>query len=559
MSRYLDDDRGQAIWVGFVLLLTLLLLVLAGYQAFSVPNQNAETEFEHSQQLQGDMIDVSNALVDVRPGAEGAQTQRPVQVRLGTSYRTRVLTINPPAPVGRLQSVDRGPIEFTDATVTGAFEGDPQTALLDEPHDTQLLTYRPSYNEFGGAPTRTSFEHSLLYEQYDTATLSVRDQRTIRGGTQRLNLIAYEGEVSAQSPRTTLDPETLDGPTPPVPIAPDDGETFTLTLPTDAPDHWASAAVIGESFDTGEPEARAIDTDATSVTVELRGQWDLQMARVGFDGGTQDNRLSSIAQVAADEAATANRTYRVRWDRAATAADPAVEYDDATDSLLIDDDAGSVQAAVIVEERATGEPIENATVDPGTTDAGVIDFGAEPVQTDQSGRTTVQLRIGDPGTARLFAASGDAVDSVDASVITDGEGDGSADAVDYAGGLTLRGNGNWLSFDTSVDGSVNITQASVDTTTVGGVRTGLTRIDIAGSESQLSYNSDGTPVAVNEQISGAVSIEFGRFQSDAGNRLPSDSSAYTPRLTEPSGDHIAVTLDFDDGTTFAVYFEYNPP
>jgi len=44
-----DNGRGQSIQIGAVLLFGALIIALAGYQAFVVPQENEQVEFRHSQ------------------------------------------------------------------------------------------------------------------------------------------------------------------------------------------------------------------------------------------------------------------------------------------------------------------------------------------------------------------------------------------------------------------------------------------------------------------------------------------------------------------------------
>ena len=78
---YRDDDRGQSIQIGAVLLFGALIVALAGYQAFVVPQQNERVEFAHSQTVQDDMQDLRNALVS----ATGEASTRSVSVSTTSS------------------------------------------------------------------------------------------------------------------------------------------------------------------------------------------------------------------------------------------------------------------------------------------------------------------------------------------------------------------------------------------------------------------------------------------------------------------------------------------
>lgn len=292
-----DSDRGQIVAVEVLLLLGILVVALGMYQAFGVPDQNRNTEFEHNLDVQSDLIDYRNSLLDVRSSPQIDRWHRSVQVRLGTAYPSRIVAINPPDPSGTIFTSDYGDISIDYAEVDGWFHGDPQANLIDTSHDTNLLTYQPNYNEYQTAP-RTIFEHSLLYNVFDTGQGAVSNQRLIDGDEQSMNIILFDEELSHSGQRITLDPKTLDGPTAEVPLVPT-GDYIELTIPSVTPAIWEDR--IGETFTTGEANARVMDVGTNQVTIELQGEWDLQMSRVGYDGGQIQTVFSNIKPYAPGE------------------------------------------------------------------------------------------------------------------------------------------------------------------------------------------------------------------------------------------------------------------
>ncbi len=285
-----SETRGVSTLVGFVLLFGLGIVALSTYQAVHVPAQNTDVEFEHNQQLQSDLGELRNALLDVRAEGE-VREHAPIDVRIGTRYPTRMLAVNPPPAVGSLETDATGTIEIRNVDVDGSFSGDPETELLSKPHRTNRIVYEPGYTEYGTAPT-TVFEHSLLYNRFDDATLAATDQRLIEGDTGRLNLVLFDGNLSESGLRTTIDPKTIDGPTDPVPIVQSGEEPVELEISTDEPDVWIG--LIGETFEDGEPGASAAAGDG-SVTVGLDPDtdWELQATRVAIDGTVEPSETLS--------------------------------------------------------------------------------------------------------------------------------------------------------------------------------------------------------------------------------------------------------------------------
>jgi len=265
-------------------------------------------EFNHNSDVQSDMQELRNSLISVRSAErivedeyEIVSDHRPVRVRVGTQYPSRLITFNPPNPMGSLQAeTPESEISINNAEVRtpDAYEGNPEGLLndLEVGVETRFLEYQPQYNEYRNAPN-TRIEHSLLYNDFDETDLVVQDQRVIEG--RRLNLVLFDGEPQRSVGQTaTLDPETLDGPTAPITIE-DDGDPIELTIPTKAPELWKNEDVIGESFTEGAARARVITSGDQTVTIELQVDetYQLRVARVGFDGGSVDEEQFTPIQI----------------------------------------------------------------------------------------------------------------------------------------------------------------------------------------------------------------------------------------------------------------------
>ena len=144
---FADDTRAVAPLIGFILLFGLFVVAFSGHQASAVPQQNAETELQHYQNVQNDLTVVRNAI-----SRAGQQNQRQFEsVRLGTTYRERVLALNPPSPAGDLRTSDEYDIRIQ--------RGD--GAQVIDPVSTRFLEYRNQYHELDIDAIR--YEHSVLY------------------------------------------------------------------------------------------------------------------------------------------------------------------------------------------------------------------------------------------------------------------------------------------------------------------------------------------------------------------------------------------------------------
>ncbi|MFC7326011.1 hypothetical protein ACFQMF_15745 [Halorubrum rutilum] len=95
-----DDGRAVAPVIGVVILFGFLILTLSVYQVEVVPQQNAEVEFQHFEDVRNDLIELRASILQA-----GSIDQPQYQtVQLGTSYPTRVFSVNPPAPAGTIRT-----------------------------------------------------------------------------------------------------------------------------------------------------------------------------------------------------------------------------------------------------------------------------------------------------------------------------------------------------------------------------------------------------------------------------------------------------------------------
>ena len=512
------DRRGQSVVVGTVILFGFLILALASYQAFAVPAQNNAAEFEHSQDVQSDMQDLRASLLDIRD-ARADRFQRPVRVGIGFRYDSRLFAVNPPPPEGALTTQDRGPLNIRNASVdpgeANRFENtDP---LFDQTHDTRLLTYRPNYNEYRNPP-RTTFEHSFLYNRFDEVDRSVTGQRTIDGDDRTLLLVAYSNDIDRQGLSTTIDPETIDGPTPTVPIGPDEGEdTFEIDLPTNSPSTWVN--ILEE-----EDNVAALDRNANSVTVELNGTWDLQMARIGYDGrpvaGTPFSNVT--AQEERDDV-DLNRTFNVEWEEPNPRPVPGV---------------GEETVTVSITDREINTPIEDTSVDVSIgaisgakpADPSVSDDGTDPGEYD----VTFDVSENEDGDEfDLYASAGDDVDRLRVEIV-DETGGTMASRSDITSAETTNEAGSIVDFTVDTFGAEDVIITGLGIDYAAGTD-GDADIVNNGGERELDFDGNGFFDAGggNGVIElGDPPVDFDTDGDDGANELVTGGDATTGTLTQ---------------------------
>ena len=182
------DRRGVSEVVGFILVFGFLILALTTYQATVVPQQNAQTEFQHFEDVRNEMIELRNA---VSMAGQADVSQFP-SVTLGTNYRPRTLTINPPDPAGTLRTSDRHNITISNES--GSYIN----------ISTRFIEYQPSYNEISIGSTW--LEHSVLYlDERDRGGVSIiQEQNIIKNGTVTITALQNQFQET-DTGRVTLE------------------------------------------------------------------------------------------------------------------------------------------------------------------------------------------------------------------------------------------------------------------------------------------------------------------------------------------------------------------
>ena len=257
--QLIHDRRGQSVVIGTVILFGFLILALSLYQVQVVPQQNAQAEFEHFE-------DVRNDLVDLRAGIlQAGSTDRPQYqtVRLGTSYSTRVFAINPPAPAGEIRTTDSYNVTIDPDS------GDPVNV------STRFIEYRPGYNEVDRSPTW--YDASVLYtDARDSGGgIAVIEGQELVDIGENVEIVAVQNEFRRSGTgRVTIELRPAGGATDDIPDGP-----LTVTIPTRLSEaDWETKTNITEksSYDgvTGGDDGvyrLRLDTTRENLTVGTVG------------------------------------------------------------------------------------------------------------------------------------------------------------------------------------------------------------------------------------------------------------------------------------------------
>lgn len=279
-TLFTEDTRAVAPLIGFILLFGIGVLALSGYQAVQVPQQNAETEFQHYEEVQNDLTVVRNAI-----SRAGQQQERQFEsVRLGTAYRERIVALNPPAPTGTLRTSDAYNINIDQ--VNGG-----ESRVV----ETRFLQYRNGYNELDIAPIY--YDNSVLYlNQTDNGERVFFEDQNLVTDDGNITITALQREFSASSTgRVTLELyPTRTGKALPT------GE-LNITLPTRLPEDYWSDQIGGEDgildFSYRTPSESMYSGDVSAIEIQVNSS-DLEFNTVGInDTPDKDSERDIISDV----------------------------------------------------------------------------------------------------------------------------------------------------------------------------------------------------------------------------------------------------------------------
>ncbi|GGN97878.1 hypothetical protein [Haloarcula pellucida] len=363
------DRRAQSVQVGAVLLFAVLVVAFSSYQAFVVPQQNEEIEFNHNQRVHTQMQDLRNAIVSQVGGGSSAS----VSVTLGTNYPSRAVAVNPGPPSGSLRT--NGTVDASkDLTLSNAVASGETGDLWDgspRRYNTGTLVYEPNYNLYGSAPT-TYYEHSVAYNQFRSDALPLSGQTLVEG--RRISLVALNGSLGrSSSGTTTVDVEPVSQSTRTVTVTDDGTNPVSVSLLTRLSPTQVQG-LLDEEYDPGgtDPDAYVTSVSKTgengpfnNVTIAFESGVDyrLQMAKVGVGSRVTDEEDAYVT---------------------------VVDSGDATVTQ-------SGETEIVLEVRdAYNNPVEGVTVEASDNSSSPGSFADTTRSTDQDGRVTFTYNTDGP-------------------------------------------------------------------------------------------------------------------------------------------------------------------
>ncbi|MFC5133868.1 MULTISPECIES: polymer-forming cytoskeletal protein [Haloferacaceae] len=277
------DRRGQSVVVGTVILFGFLILAMATYQVQFVPTENEEIEFEHSQQVERDFLDLRNDVLSA--GTTGSA--RSTSIQLGTRYPQRTFFLNPPAASGTLETTGEQQFEIRNAQVNvsdgahenvhhfwnnGTEQGPDGPVFV-----TRSIRYTPDYNEYRGAP-RLVYENSLVAAEFGDRALPRSDQTVVR--SDRVSLTAVSGNISENGIESkSVDSETISRGSRSIPIQ-GDGGNIVIVLPTAV----SNASDLVDRLDVPAAKNVMANGDRVEITLNESETYRLGLSEISVDG-----------------------------------------------------------------------------------------------------------------------------------------------------------------------------------------------------------------------------------------------------------------------------------
>jgi len=275
-TSVIDDNRAVSSVIGVVILFGFLILALSMYQVEVVPQQNAEAEFQHSGEVRNDLVELRAGILQA-----GSIDQPQYQtVQLGTTYSTRVFTINPPAPSGTIRTSESYPI-------TIAYESN-QTVIETIP--TRFIEYRPGYNELDRSPTW--YDASVLYldSRDDGGGVAViEDQVLFEDGEVQITALQNEFRRSGTG-QVTLELRPAESVIGDIPE-----DDLTVTVPTRLSDneYWGSTDIPDNEYSITDD---ANDDGIYNLTLETTTS-DLTVDTVGVQAVPEEPTQNDAARI----------------------------------------------------------------------------------------------------------------------------------------------------------------------------------------------------------------------------------------------------------------------
>jgi hypothetical protein len=287
--NFITDNRGVSEVIGAILVFGVLIALLAILQTQAIPAANQQVEFDHNQEVQGDLIKFHQTADEVATSGE----KQSVRIKTGTGYPSRLLFYSPPSATGQLSTTENRTVTITNASATEPEVNDYMTGSnLTLP--SRNLRYSVNYNYLDDAPT-TRYEYGILYNNFSDATIIENPGSVIDDTDINLNFMA--GNYSESGGLTqSVSVRSVSSPARPVTIEGENDDNITLELPTQLSlSKWEQ--IVGSQSTVVNVSKPTNDT--VRIVLDGSERYTLRMSRLGLEPGVEKPEAHYI--VPADE------------------------------------------------------------------------------------------------------------------------------------------------------------------------------------------------------------------------------------------------------------------
>lgn len=285
-----NQDRGQSVVIGAVLVFGVVIISWSMYQGVVVPQENSRAEFDHNQRVQGELLNLRNSVL--RTGATGVQ--QPESITVGTDYHSRTFAINFAVSGGRVTTREPAPnndntLYLQNARALDAETSDYLTGNLS--FTTKSIVYSPFYTRYNNPPdTVIAGGTGAVFNVFADANLSIGDQLLINERT--ITIVTIDGHLtkakSGEGATVTVETEPLSVASRSVTITNQGSDRINITIPTriDNEKAWNESTFESEFGDNGAVfEIKRPSQNYISILLDKQ-QYTLRMMQVGVGQGT---------------------------------------------------------------------------------------------------------------------------------------------------------------------------------------------------------------------------------------------------------------------------------
>lgn len=266
--------------IGSIILFGFVIALLVVFQVTAVPVWNQNTEFEHSQRVQGDIGKLHDNIV--LSGTTGRSTTQSVE--LGTQYTRRALFINPTNPSGSVSVLSPGTVTLRNVRSGDSDVRDYLDGTTKE-FDTRAFRYQPDYNEYANAPN-VFMDNMVLYNEVGDNQARLTAQNVVSDRNINLNLLT--GNISRSGVRpTSVNVDPVSAPSEVVSVSNSTLGPVEIELPTNMnEERWRDALVNERVENGGHVETVSYTENADTYNTLTLGlepgvEYNLRMSKIG--------------------------------------------------------------------------------------------------------------------------------------------------------------------------------------------------------------------------------------------------------------------------------------